>query len=812
MPSPLEGIRIIDLSTGAVGGMATMVMADFGAEVIKVEPPGGDPFRFLASAPIWLRGKRSVALDLAEEGDRVRLRQLAASADVVVTSFRPGEAERLGADYESLGDGNPGMVYTQITGFGPKGTYAGYAPYEGVVAARGGRMMAFEGTDPRPGPQFAALQVLSHTAAQAAVTGTLAALLARERIGQGQFVETSLLQALQSYDMYGLSFASLMARDPQRWASAAPATAPNRLPTVNYQPVMARDGRWIQLGNLLQHLFDNFVAAADLVEIFGDERYQGPTGGWAEADREAFRDRMLARMRELDSEEWQRIFVENGGVVSTLFQTTQEALSDPDLVLNGHVVELPDGRPGHEGASPMKQPGPIARMTATPADIRGAAPEVGEHQSILQEPRAPWQPPVTSGSEGGALHGLTVLDFSTIIAAPLACTHLADLGARVIKVEQVGGDPWRGMGTGSLGAIKTNSGKESICLDLKSPDGQEIVRRLIAQADVMVHNFRPGVPERLGMAYRDACGVNPAVVYVTVNGYGPLGPSAHRPATHPIPGAALGGAVWQAGVMPTGTALPELREGARRLFRANEVNPDPNTSAVIASAALLGLYARQAHGVGQELFVDMMGANAYANADDFFWYEGREARPSVDPELHGTGPLYRLYPAAAGWVFLGLMLDEEWSAFCRLTGQAALAADPRFVSRAARAEHADALTEALTTLFLARTADEWEALLAAEGLGCVRADGPLPGDFWYTSEHVAANSFAATVQHTAHGEIARHTPVVRTAATPARLTSAPLAGEQTDAILRELGYDGAEVNRLREAGVAWSEAAVPRNG
>jgi len=798
-PRPLDGVRVIDLSTGPAGGIATMVMADFGAEVIKVEQPSGDPFRSMASAPMWLRGKKSVALDLSQYEDQARLKTLTATADAVVSSFRPGADRRFGADYETIREGNPGLVYTHITAFGPKGPHANLPPYEGVVAAKGGRMMAFEGTAPRPGPVFSALQVTHHAAAQAAIMGTVAALVARERTGEGQLVETSLLQGLMPYDMAGISLASLMARDFDKWKDAGPPGATGRLPTINYQPVMAQDGKWIQLGNLLQHLFDNFVAAADLVDIFGDPRYQGSPATWAEEDREAFRDRMFMRMREKDSTEWQRIFVENGGVVSTVFQTTQDALSDPDLVQNGHVVEFPGGK---------KLIGPLARMTATPAAITDVAPEVGEHQAILDETHERWQPNVTSGPDGGALHGITVLDFSTIIASPLGCTHLADLGARVIKVEQLGGDPWRWMGTGSLGAIKTNGGKESICIDLKSPEGQEVVRRLIAQADVIVHNFRPGVPARLGMSYEHAVAANPAIIYVNVNGYGPLGPSAHRPATHPIPGAALGGASWQAGEFPTGTTIPELREGARRLFRANEVNPDPNTSAVVAATVTLALMARAKHGVGQEIFLDMMGANAYANWDDFLTYDGKAPRPALDAELRGLGPLNRLYEASDGWVVLCLPMDVEWDEFVRLTSPD-LAGDARFASREARADNADALTEILETLFAREAADHWEQLLGTAGLGCVRADGPMPGDYWHESEQVLVNRFKETVRHTRHGELERHGPMARMHGTPNRIASAPLAGEHTDALLAELGYAAAEIAGFRSAGIVWSEEGAP---
>ncbi|MHB8576107.1 MAG: CoA transferase, partial [Dehalococcoidia bacterium] len=138
MTAPLDGLRILDLSWGPAGGMATMVLADFGAEVIKVEPPGGDPFRHLAAAPMWLRGKQSVVLDLKTPTSVERLHDLLPSADVLVASYRPGVAGRLGADYATCAALNPALVYCSITGFGPRGPYRNYKGYEGLVAAKSG--------------------------------------------------------------------------------------------------------------------------------------------------------------------------------------------------------------------------------------------------------------------------------------------------------------------------------------------------------------------------------------------------------------------------------------------------------------------------------------------------------------------------------------------------------------------------------------------------------------------------------------------------------------------------------------------------
>ena len=222
---------------------------------------------------------------------------------------------------------------------------------------------------------------------------------------------------------------------------------------------------------------------------------------------------------------------------------------------------------------------------------------------------------------------------------------------------------------GGLGAARVNAGKESICVDLKTEEGRRVAHGLIARADVLIHNYRVGVPERLGIGYAEASAINPLLVYVSVNGYGPAGPGALRPSTHPIPGAALGGVVAQ-----LGGQLPErllsgkaLREAARRISRANELNPDPNTSLVVATAASLGLAARARCGIGQAIYVDMFGANAYANFDGFFDYPDKPPRTNVDGHGLGTSERCRLYRTADGWVLLSVDADR-WISCKRAIG------------------------------------------------------------------------------------------------------------------------------------------------
>jgi crotonobetainyl-CoA:carnitine CoA-transferase CaiB-like acyl-CoA transferase len=355
-------------------------------------------------------------------------------------------------------------------------------------------------------------------------------------------------------------------------------------------------------------------------------------------------------------------------------------------------------------------------------------------------------------------------------------------------------------------AMKTTATKESIYLDLKRLEARPILDALIAKSDALIHNYRPGVPERLGLGYRHCVELRPGIVHVSVNGYGPMGPGAHRPAAHPIPGAALGGASRQAAGAHrwSGETVADWRATSVRLIRANEANPDPNTSLVIASATLLALFARRRDGVGQQVFVDMLGANAYAVAHDFVQYAGKPDEPWPDVDLHGLSATYRLYTAREGWVFIALPSDEEFARFCESAGRPGLAADPRFAAAAARAEHDGELAEAVAGLLRERGADEWERLLAPLGIGCVRADGPAPGEFWLEDPHVRENGFVVPVQHPHLGEYLRWGPLVTFDRSPLAPGAASVGGGSTRAILAELGCADAEVAELIAKGVAAS--------
>jgi len=767
--APLSRFRIVELGVGPVTGLAGMVLADFGADVIKAVPKEGDPFSAMGSWPLWTRGKRIIRVDYADTNEVAALRALiAGSADAVLTNLDPEEREAVGLNPESLE--RPDLVLGVVSGFGEAGPYAGYPAYEPVVAAKSGRMQNYAGVADRDGPNYAALQVGTHATAQCMAAAVLAALVGRETTGHGFTFETSLLRGMMPYEMGIMAMAQLW----DKGILERPKVTRDRtvsMPTLNYHPVRTKDGKWLQLGNLLPHLLDNFFRASGLDAVLADEKYKGDAFRWPRDVFEDFRDHLFEHMQSKTLAEWTDIFVADGGVASHPYQSTQDALADPDITANGHVVQR-DG---------ITQLGLVANLTRTPGEVGGPAVETTLDEI---EPRPVQRPRANGGKPRKPLEGITVVESATIIAAPLAASMLADLGARVIKIEPPTGDPFRSMFHG-FGASKCNAGKECICIDLKAAEGQRIAQSLAGMADIWIHNYRMGVPEKLGIGYDDLSAANPDLVYVSANGYGPNGPGAKRPSTHPIPGAALGGVVWQLGGLPPEDEEldnPSLRETSRKLLRANEVNPDPNMSMVVATTAMLGLAARRAHGRGQKIFVDMFGANAYANWDDFLSYEGKPERPRVDGEGYGLGPLHRLYRCASGWAFLMITNDAEWNV---LRDELELTVDRT-------AENVEAVLEAK---FAAGDADDFEARLAPRGVGCVRADGLQPPAFFLEDDHCGVEELRVRAVHPDWGDYFRYGPMARFAEGDTYAGTGAMGGA-TVALLAELGYSTDEIAKL----------------
>jgi crotonobetainyl-CoA:carnitine CoA-transferase CaiB-like acyl-CoA transferase len=392
----------------------------------------------------------------------------------------------------------------------------------------------------------------------------------------------------------------------------------------------------------------------------------------------------------------------------------------------------------------------------------------------------------------GPLSGVRVLDLSTIMSGPMATCILADQGADVIKVEAPGlGDMFRYQGSRRNGVSAMfhmlNRGKRSIVLDLKSPDGLEVFRRLLADADVVIHNFRPGVTAKLGVDYEAARRIKPDVVYVSISGFGEAGPMAGRPAYDNMIQAFAGMAAVQGD--------PRSPDAAPTLVRTPLV--DKLTAWNAAQGVTSALLARALGRGGQEVKVSMLAA-----AIAFMWPDSAMDAQLIGEDVEITmapADNYRMYRFKNGYASF-TPSDASFLGLCRALGATA-GEDPRLHTRLGRFANLDMMAE-VERQWAAAVAeldiDEGVALLEAHDVptGKVLAMRDLPNH-----PQVVANGIFAVTDHPAAGEIRepRH-PISFGGAPPEPIAPAPQLGQQTDEILAEAGFGAEEIARLRASG------------
>jgi crotonobetainyl-CoA:carnitine CoA-transferase CaiB-like acyl-CoA transferase len=795
-----EHIRVIDLTQGMAGPMATMILADYGAEVIRLEPPGGDPMWNRPAYMVWNRGKKSVELDWSSDKGREQARQLVQGADIFIESLRPGEVGRLGLCYEALAGANPALIFFSLSAFGEQGPYKNLKPYDGIVNAKSGRMrdqVGWQGDR----PTFRAVNDTSYHTAMFTVQALVAALRVRLMTGRGQCVETSLLSGVTAPNNPWRRFEG-QPLPTDRYPREAPKDAVIRgelvLDRYESDPYSAipnqlcaecKDGRWIMHSHTQRDLFKAWMNTIGFGWIWDDPRFGNAPRFDNDEDRVALNLMIFERMKEKTSREWREIYRRNPDCAGEIMQTTQEAIRHEQFIANGHLVELDDPRVGR-----ITQVGAFAKMDETPAVISRPAPLPGQHTAEVLTGPTPSPPKIfpTGGRPKHPLEGLTMLELATWLAAPFSGALLADLGMRVIKVEPLSGDPFRSMLTNE-NMIRAFQGKENVALNLKAKEGQAIFHELVKRADVIMHNFRPGAPARIGADYETLRKIKPDLVYVYAGSYGSKGPDAMRAAFNPTMGAFSGNSLFQSG----DGNLPK-----------GDQSPDPMAGSGVATGIMLGLAARMLTGKGQYIETSMMNSNVYANSDDAFDYAGKPERRIPDKAQLGLEATYRLYETAQGWIFLAVQFDHEFAAFCKVIDREDLAHDERLASWEGRYKHRVVLGDELERVFRTRSADAWESLLTAADLACVRADGLGHRRFLYEDLHTRAIGFMVPTQTRAFADQApdgrywRHAPVVKFSETPCEVGKPYCGlGEHTRKVLQELGYDSAAIERFSEANV-----------
>ena len=393
---PLSGMVTLDLTQILAGPMCTMVLADMGADVIKVEKPqGGDDNRRMGPPFIkdWSAGflavnrnKRSLALDLRSDAGRGVFRRLVEGADVVVENFRPGVMERLGLGYGELAGIKPGLVYCTISGFGSTGPARNRGGFDLVAQGVSG-LMSITG-HPNSPPAKVGVPVTDLTAGLFAANGIMAAYIHALRTGEGQLVDTSLMEAGVAYTVWESSVYFAEGEIPGPLGSAHRISAP-------YQALRTRDG-YLNLGAATQPTWEQLCRAIGLAELIEDERFRAP---W---DRKAREGELAALLEETfatqDTAHWLEL-LDEAGVVAGPIYNMEQVYSDPQVLAREMLVDTQDPELGtiHNIGVPVK-------LSATPGSIRRRAPALGQHSAEVLLERG-----FTQGEVDGLLAGGVIL-------------------------------------------------------------------------------------------------------------------------------------------------------------------------------------------------------------------------------------------------------------------------------------------------------------------------------------------------------------------------------------------------------------------
>jgi crotonobetainyl-CoA:carnitine CoA-transferase CaiB-like acyl-CoA transferase len=795
----LDGIRVVDLSQQRTGAQASQVLADFGADVVWVEPPGGSSLREGPAFEFYARGKQSIELDLKDAADQSIARDLAASSDVLIESFRPGVTERLGLGFDALQALNPRLVYASITGFGREGPLSHVKGYEALVQAKLGVFSTFRGmARGEPRPPFVSTPWCSYPATQMALQGILSALIEREHSGRGQRVDANLVQGFAALDTWAWFIDLIVSRYPEGF-TPSDAYGDKGIPMspIAYMLLVAptKDGRFLQFAQVAPRLFLAMIHELGLDYMWTDPDWKGMPLFEDDERRLALWEKMIEAVGSKTLAEWEAVFEANPDVFAESFRAGADVLDHPQLVEGGYVVE----------AGGVRQPGPLVRvLSGGAAQTDRPPPELDAHDQL---PPAPAREALADAAPTLPLEGVTVVELAVMYAAPYGATLLTDLGARVIKVEPLTGDPIRTiMPFPESGGAKVMQGKESICIDINTPDGKKLLYDLVSRADIVLQGYRSGVAERIGVDDATLREVNPNLVYLSASGYGDGGPDGHRPAFAPSIGAASGIARANVGdnVSETpGLSMDEIRAASIKLASGCTIvqaQADGFAAVSVATSILLGLLGRERGGGGQTLSASMLASAAYAMADHVVGDGSRAVHPG--PEMRGPSARYRIYDASDGWVLLAAPAASDWADLVKgLSAYVDLAADERFATEEGRTANDDALIEVLTGVFATRGKDEWEHEMTAADVGCV-AVATDPIERFLQSEDVGrASGWIVDVEHPTFGEHPRLAPLVRFSRSLTQAKPGGLAGTETDSLLTELGLNDDAIADLRARAV-----------
>lgn len=794
--SALSGLRIVDLSTIAAAPSCSQTLGDLGADVIKVEPPGGDDTRRLgtviAGQSTQFRGtnrnKRGISLDLTRvQGQEVLLRMLE-GADILLENFKTGTLERWGLGYEDvLAHRFPRLIHCRVTGFGATGPYGGFPGYDGIAQALGGVLSLNGEADGAPVRNCVPMCDLA--TGMYATVGILMALHEREKSGFGQSVEVALLDAGVSL-LYPYAQNRLLDGPPGGYARMG-----------NHHPAVApHDSFATRDGHVMLAVFDDaqFAACCEVLgapDLAGDPRFASNALRVTHCDAltECLSPLFAARTRMDVSAALLRAGVAAGPVLQL-----PETFAHPHIAHRRMIVEDAPG---------LRAVGSPIKLSRTPTTERRPSPHFGEHleevlteaglapdeitrlladQVVFDKPRpAPTSPaaqeapadrrpsstPAARPPVGGdALAGVRVIDLSDHISGPLLGQILGDHGAEVIKVEPASGDPARQLGMrdavgGSAFFSGVNRNKRGILLDLADDPGRLALTRLLESADVVIDGA-VSVLAKAGLDDDTLRARFPRLISCCISGFGSSGPLGGLPASDAVVGAF-------AGVM----SLNGAPDGAP--LRTGVFAAEICAAMTAAIGVLAALHERRRSGTGQTVDIavlDTLLSMFYPACAD--WLLAGKVSPRRGSTHANLSP-HDVYRTGNGYVFTSLVNPRHFTQFCHEIGAPALAEDARFRTNADRLANVVALREAVEVALADKDSLEVAEELLAKSIpfGAVLSVPEVLA-------HAQVRHRAMVIE--AEDYVGLGFPI-KMSRTPARLNQIPpRLGEHTDLVLAEM--------------------------
>jgi len=805
----LSPYRVLDLSDER-GLLCGQILAELGADVVLVEPPGGSPARnappLLDGAPegerslLWAsyaRNRRSIELDLDSSEGQAELRRLAASADILIESGHPGAMAARGLGYDHLAEVNAALVYVSISPFGQDGPKADYVATDLTVAAASGTVHIAGYPDAAP-VRVTAPQSWPHGASEAA-GAALVALAERARSGRGQHVDVSAQQALNLGAFGQLVNVAADAPETVRVAGGA-VIGPVTLRLI----WEAKDG-YVSLTFFFGQAVGPFTRR--LMEWICEE------GGCDEAtrDKDWIAYAALLQQGKEPYSEFDRII----GVVEAFLRTKTKAelmiesqrrrllilpvATIPEVLENPQLEARDFWRTLPVAGREARHPGPSVRLSGWTSPDARPAPAPGAHTAeVLAEPAHP-RPPAPSDPPPTALplDGLHILDFMWVMAGPAVTRVLADYGATVIRVETPSRPgagrsmaPFRGgqfAPQNSLFFDNMNAGKLGLALNLGIPQGREVARDLVQWADVVAESFAPRAFRAWGLDYDSLRQIKPDLIMLSSCLFGQDGPLSD------VSGFGTMGAAISTFIDLTG--YPDRAPAGPFSAYTDTIAPR-----FLLAALLAALDHRRRTGHGQYLDHSQVESSINFISPYLLDYQlnGRalSRMGNRDPDMAPHG----IYPSRGDddWVAIAVRNDDDWLRLCAALDRPDLAADGRYATFAARLPRQDEIEAAISAWTAERTPFEAEAILQAAG---VPAHAVIRAANAAEDAQLVHRGHVVRVPHSLHGESWVEGSRFRLSRTPARIGQPPTVGEHTEQVLKELlGYDDERIAELAAAG------------